>query len=675
MTNRPRSPSVRQAETTECGLAALAILLGFYGTHVTLEELRNLVGSTSWGVSALTLMDIAERYGFTAQLFRTEVDQIANLGLPAIAHCRFVHFLVVERIGREEVLVNDPAVGPTRVPIEEFSDEFTGIVLRVSPPSDHKQKGEPFSLRKWLLGRSEDGGIQLIVATVLMSVALASGIRCIWVAGNLIAGLSGPLKPLHITAWLSLAAVCLAASWLRDRVIMSAVASVAEKESDKGLDRLGRLPPSFFFYRLSAQIVAKLRAPVEILRQGHALAALFDISWVIALCAYAVSVDYELGCVIVAWVGLEAAVLGLVWGARGRATATDTEEPLACVGLTPEVVSDLGSRLLSGGDMELFSRLAGLHARATNIMMQATVSRIRLDAVRLFIALGRIGVTAAIGLQIRGLSSDKLVQSVAISFLLGIPIERLSRLGGFQDLLGAAHQIADLDDARVLTPSIAEQGSETGTCVSIEELAWRPAPKHPFVFSNLSLHLPRACQLGVTGKSSSGKSVFAQLLGGLLEPSEGKIVIDGLLSTSVSPGFVIVVADFSPILTNTLRENLRLGSAITDEVLKAALHDVHLDRELQSRGELDLFLTHGGLELSGGQRRRLAIARALLRRPKLLVIDEMLDGVDVQLETRIRSSIKRRGITLVLVTGRAESLRQCDKIIDLSDYAATKRID
>src|ERR1700676_3356518 len=257
-----RTPAVLQAETTECGLAALATLLGYYGTHVTLEELRHLAGSTRMGVSALTMLEIAKRYGFVARIFRTEVEGLAEVGFPLIAYCRFVHFVVVEQITDGEVRVNDPSVGPDRIPIEEFNDDFTGLALTVSPSKDASRQGSALSSMRWLWNQLGSRDTRLL-GSIALSIAAAAGVLVLaWSVGRYIDSVAA-----GAAGWTELVPVCVAAgltycaAWARDRASVATVAQRAREMSFDGLERLGRLPAYFFSNPLSVSIIANARRP------------------------------------------------------------------------------------------------------------------------------------------------------------------------------------------------------------------------------------------------------------------------------------------------------------------------------------------------------------------------------------------------------------------------------
>ena len=129
-----RTPTVLQAQVTECGVASLGSVLAYYGVDLPLEELRQRTGVSREGSSAKELLEAARGLGFDARGFRKSPKRLAECELPVIAHVGFGHFVVVERMGEDVVRTNDPICGPREEPRALFEERYTGVVLVVRPP-------------------------------------------------------------------------------------------------------------------------------------------------------------------------------------------------------------------------------------------------------------------------------------------------------------------------------------------------------------------------------------------------------------------------------------------------------------------------------------------------------------------------------------------------------------
>lgn len=127
----PKMPIVLQTETSECGLACLAMILGYYGKNNNLFELRNRYSTSSQGTTLNTLMYIANNCGLITRPLSLELEEIANLRLPCILHWGFNHFVVLVKVTPDYFILHDPAFGKRKIYKKEFSENFTGVALEV----------------------------------------------------------------------------------------------------------------------------------------------------------------------------------------------------------------------------------------------------------------------------------------------------------------------------------------------------------------------------------------------------------------------------------------------------------------------------------------------------------------------------------------------------------------
>ncbi len=178
--------------------------------------------------------------------------------------------------------------------------------------------------------------------------------------------------------------------------------------------------------------------------------------------------------------------------------------------------------------------------------------------------------------------------------------------------------------------------------------------------------------LGVVGQTGSGKSTFIDLLLGLLEPSEGRIELDGVPLDDVVDDWqrtIGIVAQDVYLLDDTIRRNVAFGvpvGEIDDDLVWESLRMAQLDGFVAASPEgLHTPAGERGISVSGGERQRVAIARALYRRPRLLVLDEATSALDTATERDVMDEIRSTGAdrTVVMVAHRLSSVKLCDRIV------------
>ncbi|WP_419834591.1 heme ABC transporter ATP-binding protein/permease CydC [Endozoicomonas atrinae] len=193
------------------------------------------------------------------------------------------------------------------------------------------------------------------------------------------------------------------------------------------------------------------------------------------------------------------------------------------------------------------------------------------------------------------------------------------------------------------------------------------------VINKLSLHIPAGSHVALLGKTGCGKSTLIKLLNRGLEPSGGKILLDGQEIQRFSEQTLYQSITFVPqkthVFSATLRENLLLAApAASDEALLTIIKNSGLSGLAAARENdgdlLDIWLGQGGIALSGGEQRRLAIARAMLKPAPILVMDEPGEGLDVHSEQALMGAVFRqfKGSTIIMITHKRTALEKMDKV-------------
>ncbi|WP_082109113.1 cysteine peptidase family C39 domain-containing protein [Azospirillum thiophilum] len=667
---RAATPELRQGETTECGLAALAIMLAHHGRPVPLERLRAEAGSTRLGVTARTLIQIARRHGMVARAFRKEPEGLAALGFPLIIHCRFIHFVVVEAATAEGLLVNDPACGPLVMGWDEVADSFTGIAITVQPPAFDVQaapsgRRPPTPVRMLVQRLAPQRRLVAAIAGLAITMRVAA-VAAAFAAGAWVDGRSGFL-PLG-----SALAATVLAGWARDRATALLGGRLADATAAAAFDRLRRLPPGWFARRSGAQVLAAPLAGGTLQRRIGAVAGLAELPLPVLPLTAVLWIDVQAGAAVGLTLLAALAALSLVHGRRGGVVAR--LGAAAAVPLVPDegTVAALGCHKAGGREGELIARLAGRHAGLTVVAQKAAAGHAGLTGLRA--GLAGLGFGLALVLGLAGLAAGRLLPGevltlAALALAVHRPLGRLDRAGpALQSIKDALYRLDDAESATAgpdPSPVVLKSARPPAAGLSFEDAGFQPSPQAPPLLSGITLRLEPGERLAILGPSGSGKSVLAKLACGLLECSAGSISLAGEPVAAVAqrcPGAVVLVDRASPVTGGTVAGNLRAGDErLADASLVAALELVELWTDLEPRGGLSLALSRGGTELSGGQRRRLALARALLRDPVLLVIDEALDALEPALAARILDRLHRPDRILLVVGRRPETLEGCER--------------
>ncbi len=219
-------------------------------------------------------------------------------------------------------------------------------------------------------------------------------------------------------------------------------------------------------------------------------------------------------------------------------------------------------------------------------------------------------------------------------------------------------------DAYAATDTNSGTTGEVFTSLDIQNISFRYLPESPSAtLQHLSLSVRPGEMVAVTGPVGSGKTTLLEIIVNNLQPTEGRILFNGRETRAFTVGYI---RQETVLFSETIAGNLRLGEEFSNEELLSVLETSMLAREIERFPQgTETLIGQRGISLSGGQRQRLSIARTLLRRPALLLMDDCTAAMDAETEARFWSAFKRElpDAACIIVTHRMATAQQADRII------------
>lgn len=335
-------------------------------------------------------------------------------------------------------------------------------------------------------------------------------------------------------------------------------------------------------------------------------------------------------------------------------------------------VSDLGL------EMHVFAVQPAVEERVATLIKSNAVLTERLSYLRtlipaLYSALAYLALAAAVGViaianpeNVGSIGAVLLVMLRSLSYgqSLQVAVSTISSNAPFADEL---HR--QIEEFRSEAERDRSQHVDRVGTISLVDVDFEYRPGHP-VLTGINLTIPPHEVLGIVGPSGSGKSTLVQLLLGLRDPTRGRVEVDGRLVSSLSAESwaqqVTFVPQQSHLIDGTIADNIRfMRSGISDEEVQRAARLARLEEDVLGwPGRYDHPVGERGTRLSGGQQQRVCIARALVGRPSLLILDEPTSSLDVRSESLIRDALATlaQEMTIVVIAHRMSTLQICGRI-------------
>lgn len=702
---RKRVPLIKQHEAKDCGAAALSMVLEYHGLKVPYASICEAIKVDRQGSNLYGLHDGAAKFGLDATILEGSAEDFiqevrsGQIKLPAIVRIvnRFEmeHYIVVTKIKGNKVYYCDPGEGRHKMSVEYFSNCFLGHAITFETTVDFKnenrrkgaamefvslitrQKGLVLTiglLSILVTGISMAGTFlfQYLIDSVIPEIHAGMGHNHDGLCGiEIFAVLIGTVGLLYLVRFV--------VQLLRGKLLMKMSNQINLPLMLGYYDNVIDLKMDFFDNHQTGDLLTRFNdsSKVQEALANVTLTLMIDVPMVLICGITLFRRSSELFGVIAAILVLYVVISAMYIRPLDKRNRQLTLENAHLNSFLKESFDNIQTVKAFNAGSSVKARTKELFNNIQAYSINTAMLSLSKDSLIEMIA--SIGTLCLLWRGSVMISSGTLTLGSLMAFytMLGYflnPIQNVMELQNtMQAAVVAACRLRDILDRTKESEDTTDQKAPfRNGDITVENVAFRYGNR-ALVLNNLATTIRQGESTAIVGPSGCGKTTVTKLLMGFYTPDQGAVRIGGqnVAATDLEDlrrNVAYVPQDVS-MFSDSIRNNLLLGNSrtVTDSEIEAVLNATGCDFVQEMPFGLDTMLEENASNISGGQRQRLAIARALLRQPRLLVLDEATSALDTISERKLQKALKGFDptMTVIMVAHRLNSIRDCDHILVL----------
>lgn len=679
---------IKQHDYKDCGCACLSTICKTYGLKYPISKIREVAGTDKEGTSALGVIKAAEKLGFSAKGVKANKpeDIFGEIPLPAIAHVvidnTMLHYVVIHKISEKEIIVADPAKGIVKYKPSDFFNIWTGILIILTPTSDFKKGNEVkgvFTRFFDLLKPQKGLLINIFLASILITIF---GI----IGSFYFKFLLDDVVPNNLKQSLTMFSIGFIVLSIF-KVIMEAFRTQLLIHLGQKLDiplMLGyyehviNLPMNFFGTREVGEIISRFNDASNIRQaiSGVALTMMIDVFMVLI----GGGILYSQSPFLFSLTIIPLVLYGIiVYSFKSNIEKANRETMEKNSKLTSYLIESLnGIETIKAFNSE---REVNLETEKRfikfikAIFKNECINNIQVSLKSLVKGVFAIAILWIGSIQVLNgkISFGELLTFNALLAYFLTPIENIINLQPtVQTALVAAERLSEILDLELEKSEQEDKKINPKSLkgnISFKDVDFRYGTRN-LILKNINMTIKKGERIALVGESGSGKTTLAKLLLNFYQCEKGEILVNdyNLLDINVEAlrDKIAYISQETFLFNGTILENLMLGNPyltyeeIIDACEKAQIHDFINSLPLR----YNTLVEENGSNFSGGQKQRLSIARAILRKPEILIMDEATSNLDSITEKAIEKTIHKfsEGMTTIIIAHRLSTIMRCDNI-------------
>ncbi|WP_248498611.1 peptidase domain-containing ABC transporter [Staphylococcus aureus] len=685
MKKKRKVPLLRQMSQTECGITSLSMIFSYYGYENALTELRKDVSGSRSGISMLTLKKIGENYNFDVSPLKIDVTKMTSVESPLILFWENNHFLILEKIEKDHFFIVDPSLGKYVLKKSDVENKYSGYCLLLKPNKyfqpQKKKKKLNFNLFEEFFHHKLGFIMMLVIAVVMqLSIVILPITTKLIIDNSIDANHFWEISNIKVILLLMLVilVIQIVFNYLNSYIINKIQRSVDKVMIPNFVNHLVNLPIKFFNVRSTGDLVLRTNN-LEDVRQlvlNQLITGFLNATTLFVVINYmfSQSLILSLSLIIIGLIQMFIIIMG-----------SKSIQPISNLELSykseqnaklSEMIHSINT-IKSLNEEETFYRdWKKALSKKIDASYELGKRKMKMDSTlkSLTITVPIIITIVGVILTVSGdMSIGSLFGFLSLSTLFLMPFNNIAEsvvnINNTKSILNFVEDVATNEKEE----NIGHLDKIKDANIKFKNVSFRFDKYSPELIRNVNISIEANSNIAIIGASGSGKSTLLSLLNRVYKPSNGEILIDDENIEKYNIRFLrenigIVTQEFS-IFNKTILENITLNNEKYKEkdVYEALAGAALLEEVMAMPQGINTMLSENGTNISGGQRQRLAIARALIKKPKILILDEATSALDYKNEIEIDKFLKENKATKITTSHSLYNLKRMDEIILICD--------